>query len=248
MMLRILIVDDEPLARTRLRAQLADLAAGEVVGEASTGREALALLQTLTPNLLLLDIRMPEMDGLEVARHAACLPQPPHIVFTTAYNEHALAAFEAHAIDYLLKPVRSERLRGALERARLLTAAQLRALSSNEGPRAHLSAYIKGNLRIVPLGDVRFLRADEGYVTVRHAQGEIVVDDSLKSLEEEFGELFLRIHRNTLVAPAHVAGLTRDALGNGTIRFRDIPEQLPVSRRLLSEVRRRLRALTSAGD
>lgn len=132
--------------------------------------------------------------------------------------------------------------------ARLLTAAQLQEVSSAEGPRTHLSAYIKGNLRIVPLSDVRFLQADEGYVTVRHTHGEIVVDDSSKHLEEEFGAAFLRIHRNTLVAPAHVSGLTRDALGNASIRFHDIPEQLPVSRRLLSEVRRRLRELTSSGE
>lgn len=242
---RLLIADDEPLARARLRAQVVELGAGEVVGEAATGLEALDLVLELRPDIVLLDIRMPGMDGIELARHLGRLPQPPAIIFTTAFNEHALAAFDAHAIDYLLKPVRQDRLQTALARARLLTAAQLRELAQSRtgsAARTHFSALSKGSLRIVPLAEVRYLQADQGYVTVKHTQGELLIEDSLRALEEEFGESFLRIHRNTLVARAQIAGLERDSLGNCTILLRDVVEKLPVSRRLVSEVRRRLRA------
>lgn len=240
----LLIADDEPLARARLRALLAEIDAGDIVGEAATGLEALQSVLALRPDVVLLDVRMPGMDGIELAQHLARLPKPPAIVFTTAYGEHALAAFEAHAIDYLVKPVRSERLQVALSRARLLTAGQLREFTQHraEAPaRTHFSALAKGGLRLVPVADVRYLQADQGYVTVRHAQGELLVEDSLRALEEEFGNAFLRVHRNTLVARAHVTGLERDALGNSAIVLRDIEERLPVSRRLVAEVRRRLR-------
>lgn len=241
---RLLIVDDEPLARARLRGQIAELV-GEVVGEASTGIEALELVQQLRPDIVLLDIRMPGMDGIEMARHLSRLPQPPAIIFTTAYNEHALAAFEMYAIDYLLKPVRLERLQTALSRARLLTAVQLRELADNRAQataRTHFSALNKGGLRIVSLLDVLYLQADQGYVTVKYAQGELLVEDSLRALEEELRDTFLRIHRNTLVAVSQVMGLERDAVGNCSILLRDVADKLPVSRRLVSEVRRRLRA------
>lgn len=243
---RLLIADDEPLARARLRTQIDELAAGEVVAEAGSGLEALEFALQLQPDIALLDIRMPGMDGIELARHLARLPRAPAIIFTTAYNEHALAAFEAHAIDYLLKPIRLDRLRSALSRARLVTAAQLREFVRDrpaETARSHFSAISKGSLRIVPLAEVRYLQADQGYVTVRHMHGELLIEDSLRALEEEFGEQFLRIHRNTLVALAHVDGLERDTLGNCSVLLRDVDDKLPVSRRLLSDVRRRLRAI-----
>jgi len=248
---RLLIADDEPLARARLRTQILELAAGEVVGEASTGLEALELALQLHPDIALLDIRMPGMDGIELARHQARLPQVPSIIFTTAYNEHALAAFEAHAIDYLLKPIRQDRLRTALSRARLLSAAQLRELARERRgtvARSHFSAISKGSLRIVPLAGVRYLQADQGYVTVRHIDGELLIEDSLRTLEEEFGDAFLRIHRHTLVARAHVLGLERDALGNCTVLVRDVADKLVVSRRLVSEVRRKLRVIAAGAD
>ncbi len=251
MLSRLLIVDDEPLARARLRGQIAELIAGDVVGEAGTGIEALELVQALRPDIILLDIRMPGMDGLELARHLSRLSQPPAIIFTTAYNEHALAAFELHAIDYLLKPVRLERLQIALARASLLSIAQLRALEDSPEKsmmRTHFSALSKGSLRVVRLADVRYLQADQGYVTVKHVQGELLIQESLRALEEELGEDFVRIHRNTLVAVATVTGLERDAVGNCSILLRDIEGKLPISRRLLSEVRRRLRASVTDPD
>jgi two-component system, LytTR family, response regulator AlgR len=244
-MTRILIVDDEPLARERLRALLAEIEAGEIVGEAASGLEALALAARAAPDLVLLDIRMPGMDGLEAAQHLARLAPAPAVVFTTAYDEHALAAFDAQAIDYLLKPIRLERLRGALAKAEALTAARATAAGQARGgaqARTHFSAQVKGSLRLVPVGDVRYLQAGQGYVSVIHTGGELLVEDALRTLEDELSEQFLRIHRNTLVAIAHVAALERDALGNANIVLRDVSGTLPVSRRLLSQVRKRLRA------
>ncbi len=239
---RLIIADDEPLARARLRAQILELGVGDVVGEAASGIDAVMLAETMQPDVILLDIRMPGMDGLEAARHLCRLPQAPAIIFTTAYNEHALAAFETHAVDYLLKPIRSERLQTALTRAVLLTTAQRRtAPTISGGKRRHFSALIKGSLRLVEVDEVRYLQADQGYVTVKHSAGELLIEDSLRALEEEFVDEFLRIHRNTLVARAHIVALERDSLGNGAVVLRDMAEKLPVSRRLLSAVRRRLR-------
>lgn len=243
--MRIAIVDDEPLARSRLRSLLLEDAAGdlEIVGEASSGTEALALLAHKPADVVLMDIRMPGMDGLEAARHLAALPAAPAVIFTTAYDEHALAAFDAGGIDYLLKPVRGERLKAALARASQWTSARAVAAATATPRRArtHLSAVVAGNLRLVPLTEVRYLHADGGYVSVLHQGGELLIEDSLRALEEEFGEMFLRIHRNTLVATAQVTGIHRDALGNTEVSLRDVQAHLPVSRRLAGEVRRRLR-------
>jgi two-component system response regulator AlgR len=243
---RVLIVDDEPLARERLRALLGDLGVAEVAGEAASGLEALDVAERERPDVVLLDIRMPGMDGLEAARHLSLLDPAPAVVFTTAYDAHALAAFEANAIDYLLKPIRPERLRSALEKAGALSAARAAAAGQARPAaqaRAHFSAPVKGSLRLVPLAEVRYLHAGQGYVSVFHPGGELLVEDSLRALEEELGEDFLRIHRNTLVAVAHVTALERGPLGGASIVLRDIAQKLPVSRRLLGQVRRRLRAV-----
>jgi len=243
---RVLIVDDEPLARERLRALLGDLGVAEVAGEAASGLEALDVAVRERPNVVLLDIRMPGMDGLEAARHLSLLDPAPAVVFTTAYDAHALAAFEANAIDYLLKPIRPERLRSALEKAGALSAARAAAAGQARPAaqaRTHFSAPVKGSLRLVPLAEVRYLHAGQGYVSVFHPGGELLVEDSLRALEEELGEDFLRIHRNTLVAVAHVTALERGPLGGASIVLRDIAQKLPVSRRLLGQVRRRLRAV-----
>lgn len=243
---RVLIVDDEPLARERLRALLGDLAVAVVVGEAASGLEAIEIALRERPDVVLLDIRMPGMDGLEAARHLSLLDPAPAVVFTTAYDAHALAAFEANAIDYLLKPIRPERLRGALDKAGALSAARLAATGQARAApqsRTHFSAPVKGSLRLVPVAEVRYLLAGQGYVSVFHPGGELLVEDSLRALEVELGEDFLRIHRNTLVAVAHVTALERAALGGASIVLRDVAQKLPVSRRLLGQVRRRLRTV-----
>jgi two-component system response regulator AlgR len=246
--MKILIVDDEPLARSRLLAMITELAAGEVVGEADNGADALRAVEQASPDIVLLDIRMPGMDGIEVARHLAALPRPPAVIFTTAYDSHALAAIEANAVDYLLKPIRKARLESALDRATSLTRAQLAGLGevSGEGDgeraRTHISATLHGNLQLVPLGAIRFFRAEHKYVTACYPEGQLIIEDSLSALEEEFGERFLRVHRNALVAKAHVRGLERDASGRQYVRLDGVEEPVEVSRRLTAQVRRLLKS------
>lgn len=247
--MRVLIVDDEPLARTRLVRLLNDMDEIETAGEAGTGREAIELTDVLNPDVVLLDIRMPEMDGLEAAMHLSQLDSPPAIIFTTAYNEHALAAFEANAVDYLLKPIRHERLADALARARRINRAQLLDIgqqeSNEEGAhaRTHISATIGGSLQLVPVAEVIYFQAEQKYVTVRHLGGQLLIDDPLKSLEVEFGDRFLRVHRNSLVAMQSVQGLERIPGGRYEIFFRVIDDRLEVSRRLATTVRKRLKGL-----
>lgn len=242
----VLIVDDEPLARERLRTLLAAHADVAVVGETSNGREALAAVETLHPDVLLLDIAMPVMDGLEAAHHLARLDAPPAVVFCTAYDAHALAAFEAAAVDYLVKPVRAERLATALERARRHGAARPQAPPPElprSQPRSHLSARLRGSLRLIPIDEVAYLQADEKYVAVHHARGEDLIEESLKSLEAEFGERFLRIHRNCLVAADAVLELRRGLDGQAHIVLRNVATPLEVSRRCLPALRERIRHL-----
>jgi len=242
--MRVLIVDDEPLARERLR-RMAEEGGAEVVGEAGDGKAALLACARLKPDVVLLDIRMPGMDGIEAARHLAALNTAPAVIFTTAYGDYALQAFEAQAVDYLLKPVRAERLSQALEKARRLTQGQMAALVAAEPcaqGRSHLSSSLHGNLTLIPIEEVLFLRAELKYVTVRHSHGESLIEDSLKALEDEFGERFVRIHRNALVARAAIEGLEKSADGLVRMKVRGCPERLEISRRHLPEVRRLLRA------
>jgi len=238
--LRILVVDDEEPARRRLRDLLEDCAAVTpltVIGEAATGRAALELLSTQPADVVLLDIRMPEMDGIELAQHLQKLEQRPAVIFTTAFDVYAIRAFEVHAIDYLLKPIPRVRLQEALTRARatrppLLTAALDRIKTR---ARAFLCAQERGRITLVPVEDVIYLRAELKYVTVRTARGEFLIEESLTRLEEEYGERFVRVHRNCLVARAAILGFERAATDGGEIRWvvllRDCEERLAVSRR-----------------
>lgn len=243
--MRVLIADDELHARARLRELLAHCAGVRVVGEASHGEAVLAEVARTQPNLVLLDIRMPGLDGLEVARRLAALPDPPGVVFTTAFEAHALAAFDVEAIDYLLKPVRRERLEVALAKA---MRWGVRNASDADAPqatrtRSHFSAWLGGSLRLMPVAEVRFIRAEHRYLTVVGHGEQLLVEESLRDLEEEFGERFLRIHRNTLVAPVAVAAFARAGPALAVVVMRDGGERLPVSRRLMPEVRRRLQHL-----
>jgi len=238
--MKILIVDDEALARSRLRELLHDSGSGHVTLEAENGFMALELAEREHPDVALLDIRMPGMGGLEAALHLARLPNPPAIIFTTAFDEHALEAFEASAVDYLLKPVRAERLSQALARARMLRSAQvaeLRRLQPDARQRTHLSIRSREGLLLVPVLEVAYLRADQKYVAAGWRQREVLVDEPLKALEDEFADLFLRIHRNALVARDHILGLERQRDGTMAVRLRAVAEPIPVSRRHLAEVR-----------
>lgn len=243
--MRVLIVDDEPLARERLAAMLAGVADCEVVGCAGNGREAVEKAVQLGADALLLDIAMPVMDGLEAARHLALLESPPAVVFCTAYDEHALAAFDAAAVDYLVKPVRRERLLEALDRARRHHAgARARLPVADSGQRrSHLSARLRGSLRLIPVEDVHYLTAEEKYVVVHHARGEDLIEESLKSLENEFAGQFLRIHRNCLVARDQFLELRRSADGRVHALLRHGKVPLEVSRRCLPGLRGTLKHL-----
>ena len=235
MKLRALIVDDEEPARVRLAALLGELDQVEVVGNARSAQETLRLLPELDPDVLYLDVRMPGMTGVELARHLATLDDPPAIIFTTAYDEHAMAAFDAEAVGYLLKPVRREKLAAATERARALTQRQVGALSANA--RTHLAVRQREGIRLLRVEDVICLIAEQKYTTVRHVHGEDLIDDSLRTLEAEFGGRFLRIHRSALVNRDFIAAIERGADGQYQIRLRDREERMAVSLRLVSELK-----------
>ncbi|HRD73831.1 MAG TPA: LytTR family DNA-binding domain-containing protein [Aquimonas sp.] len=242
--MKILIVDDEPLARQRLRDLLADVPEAQVIAEAADGRIACELADQLRPDVVLLDISMPVMDGLEAARHLATGLHAPGVVFCTAYDEHALAAFEARAVDYLVKPIRRERLIDALQRVRRRAGSEwIGAEKAVLGQRArtHLCARIRGTLRLIDVNDVVYLQAEEKYVVVHHAGGEDLIEDSLKTLEQEFPDLFIRIHRNCLVARARLKELRRQGDGHVVAVLRDQPDTLEVSRRCLPLLKKELR-------
>ena len=239
--MKLLIADDEPLARQRLRDLIADIGGHEVLAEANNGREACELAAQLRPDVVLLDIAMPVLDGLEAAQHLSTLDNAPAVVFCTAYDEHALAAFEAHAVDYLVKPIRADRLAKSLERARRFS---LRTIGDGLKPRrTHLSAKLRGELRLIPVRDIRYMQAEEKYVVVHHAGGEDLVEDSLKALETEFDDVFVRVHRNCLVACAELKELGRDTVGRDLVRLRSDAHEIEVSRRCLPTLRQRMRAL-----
>ncbi len=241
MKLRVLVVDDEPPARERLSRLVEELPDAELAGVASTGEEALLLAGSLRPEVVLLDIRMPGMDGLEAAHHLARMPEPPAVIFTTAYEQHALEAFDAQAAGYLLKPVRPEKLQEALARARRPTRAQLSRIAEGAGgPRRRIAVRVRDELRLIPIESVLCFIAEQKYTTLRHVGGEELIEESLKELEDEFAARFVRVHRNSLVAIEHVECLERDAEGHHTVRLRN-GGSLAVSRRLATEVARRLR-------
>ena len=243
--MKLLIVDDEPLARERLKALVGEVGGHVVAGEAANGREAVEQAEALGVDIVLLDISMPVMDGLEAAQHLAGLRPAPAVVFCTAYDQHALAAFEAAAVDYLAKPVRRERLAEALERARRHRSAQQLPDVTGGQPRqrSHLSARLRGSLRLIPVDEIRYLQAEEKYVVVHHARGEDLIEESLKSLETEFGERFIRIHRNCLVAADEFAELRRGTDGQVRAILRNDEAALEVSRRCLPTLRERLKHL-----
>jgi len=240
--LTLLIVDDEAPARSRMRELLADIASElpvNIIGEAENGVAALALLETQTVDVVLTDIRMPRMDGIELAEHLGGLPVPPAVIFATAYDNYAVQAFDLNAIDYLLKPVRTSRLLAALQKVRGQRPAT-DALSAigrqvRGGGRTHLSSQERGRLLLVPVAEVLYFKADLKYVTARTKEREYLLDDALTHLEEEFGDHFLRLHRAVLVARDAIAGFERaadeDAEAYGWALLRGVPEKLPVSRR-----------------
>lgn len=241
--MRIVIVDDEPLARERLRTLLADIPGCEIAGEADDGHDALQLIERVRPDLALLDISMPRMDGLETANHLRAFDPAPAVVFCTAYDQHALAAFEANAIDYLLKPVRVDRLQAAIDRVRRYSGSTSPRPNLSPRQRGHICARVRGNLVLVPVGSIRCLIAEDKYVIVHHDKGHVLVEDALKTLEDEFGERFVRIHRNCLVAREYLTGLSRSADGRVLASVPGIDTELEVSRRNLPAIRHLVRSM-----
>ena len=242
--MRILLVDDEAPARERLRRLIEELDDGhEVVGEASSGDHVVPKCIESEADLVFLDVRMPGSTGLDVAGALAQLDPPPAVVLVTAYPEYALDAFERNVADYLVKPVRRERLLDALRRLQVTTRPQ-RGTDGAGGVhkrRRHLSAHYRGGVQTVPIEDVLYLLAEQKYVTVRHPGGRMLIDESLKALEEEFPDRFMRIHRNALVATERLVGLEKGIEGASVAVLDGCDERLPVSRRHLPEVRRFLR-------
>ena len=258
--MRVLIVDDEPLARARLHRQLQQLSGFEVVAEAENGQVALAMVEAHRPDAVLMDIRMPLMDGLEAALQMAELEEPPAVIFCTAYNDYAIEAFETNAVGYLLKPVNRDKLAQALDKAQKLNRVQLQALAhkdpsraaaseSSNGPvveRQHLSVKTARGIELIAINEVRCFLADHKYVTVIFSRAgerhEVLIDDSLKELERDWGEQLVRLHRNALVVRAHLKGIERCQKGYRAC-VDDLAEGPLVSRRHLPALRKLLQQL-----
>lgn len=243
-MLKILIVDDERLARERLISLINELNVDSQIQEAEHGLAALDIIRSQATDIVLLDIRMPIMDGLEVAQHLTNMDTAPAVVFTTAYQDHALEAFETHAVDYLLKPVKKERLKQAIDRASIIQRGSIEELRKHDNttqPRTHLSAKVHGNFKLLAVEEIRFLRADQKYVIAGWPGGELLLDESLIALEAEFQDHFIRIHRNALIALKYVDTLKKDKSGNYLLSLSGVPSELQVSRRNLSNLRKALK-------
>jgi two-component system response regulator AlgR len=258
--LNVLIVDDEPPARTRLRQLLDETGEHAVVGEARNGQEALELSAKLKPDVILLDISMPGLSGIETAHHLNALEKPPCVIFTTAYDRYAVEAFDARAVGYVLKPVRRERLERALQQAARLSHGTLGEIGKGFGlteQRNHVCARVRGELKLIPLSDIAYFHADQKYVTVHHRNGRNLIDESLKALEDEFADRFVRIHRKVLVAVDKIESLRKTPDGRMEVELRgkysgvtpntsddkQEEDQLVVSRRHLADVRRRVRGI-----
>ncbi len=244
--LAIFVVDDEPPARNRLKDLLSDCAEQLpliLVGEAGNGVEALDKLSEVHADVVLMDIRMPQMDGIELAQHLNKLHKPPVIIFTTAYDSYAVKAFEQRAIDYLLKPIRLGRLFEALTRARSAVPIRSEVLQElTPEPRKNLSIHERGKIVLVPIEQVLYLRAELKYITVRTVDNEYLIEESLIALEKEFAVRFIRIHRNCLVAKAEIEGFekvaeTDTSEAHWAVRMKGLDELLPISRRQQSIVK-----------
>ena len=243
----ILIVDDEPLARKRLRRILQKLG-HEIVAEAQNGEEALAAIHAYDPTVVLLDIEMPGVTGLEVGQKISTFDNPPAIIFCTAYDHYALDAFGTLAVGYLLKPINSDQLAAAMAKAQTITKAQLETIPANENelsesPRKHITAKTHHGVELIALDSVRCFMADHKYVTVFHANGSTLIDETLKELESELIGSFIRVHRNALIAINHIQGIERDTDGHYCVRLADIEEKPMVSRRYVAKLREVVKSL-----
>lgn len=243
--MEILIVDDEPLARQRLARMIEKLEEHHLVGEAEDAESALAAIDEHDPDVVLLDVRMPGKDGLALAHEISALECPPAIIFCTAFDQYALDAFGTSAVGYLLKPIKAEQLQEALAKAQKLNKVQLALVqpstAESKPTRTHISAKTRRGIELIPLEDVRYFVADHKYVTVFHRNGEHLLDETLKELEEEFAPRFIRIHRNALVSVKHIEAIERASQGQHQVRLADTEQRPIISRRHVSGVKELLK-------
>lgn len=244
--MNILITDDEYLARDRVRRLLTRIDPDHCIFEAENGVEAIKQCANNTIELIFMDIRMPEMDGLEAAWHLSKMETPPAIIFVTAYDDYALKAFSVNAIDYLLKPIKQEQLMRAIEKAGKLNQTQLAKLNDEHpslNQRQHISTKLRGEIHLIPIRDIYFFQADSKYINVCHKHGEALIEEPLKQLEQEFADQFVRIHRNALVNKRVIEGLIKDKNGQLLMTLKESDHQLEVSRRHASEIRKLIKSL-----
>lgn len=245
--MRIVVCDDEPLARERL-VRIVHESGHQVVAQATTGAEAIIAVKTQQPDIILLDIRMPEMDGVRCAQELAKLEHPPAIIFVTAYDHYAIAALKANAIGYLLKPANKDELLEALDKAKNLNAAQLNEIRKLEDPtarpvREHIAARTHRGVELIKLKDIYYFTADQKYVKVRHKDGIVLIDETLKELEQEFEDRLFRVHRNAIINLSFLDFLETLDAGQYQIRFKGIDETLAVSRRHLPALRDKIQSM-----
>ncbi|OZB20222.1 MAG: DNA-binding response regulator [Marinobacter sp. 34-60-7] len=235
---RILIADDEPLARQRIQRLLDALPDYQVCGEAIDGDDALRKVAELEPDILLLDIRMPGLDGMDAAERLGRLDKPPAVIFVTAYDHYAIQAFDVNAVAYLLKPVRKEALASALARVGKINRVQFQTLTQQVASGTEqLAVRTHRGTELIDLNDLRYCEADQKYVTLHHSHGETVCDYTLKELEQAYPQHLLRIHRHTLVGVRFIQGLRRTPDGQSQLALKDTDTRLTVSRRHASQVR-----------
>ena len=245
--MRIIVCDDEPLARERL-VRIVQESGHQVVAQATTGVEAIVAVKTHQPDIILLDIRMPEMDGVRCAQELSELKHPPAIIFVTAYDHYAIAALKANAIGYLLKPANKDELLEALGKAKNLNAAQLNEIRKLEDPtarpvREHIAARTHRGVELIELKDIYYCSADQKYVKVRHKEGIVLIDETLKELEQEFEDRLFRVHRNAMINLKFLDFLETVDAGNYQVHFKGIDETLAVSRRHLPALRDKIQSM-----
>lgn len=245
--MRIVVCDDEPLARERL-VRIVKESGHEVVAQVATGVEAITAVKVQQPELILLDIRMPEMDGVRCAQIINELDHPPAIIFVTAYDHYAIAAFKANAVGYLLKPANKDELLEALGKAENLNAAQLNSIRMLEDPtarpiREHIAARTHRGVELIKLKDIYYFTADQKYVKVRHKDGIVLINETLKELEEEFDDRLFRVHRNAIINLEFLDFLETVDTGRYQVRFKGTEETLAVSRRHLPALREKIQSM-----
>lgn len=245
--MKVLLVDDEPLARDRLQRMVHAVPGYIVVGQAGNGQEAVDQAKKTSPDIVFMDVRMPGMDGLAAAQHLAELEVPPAVIFCTAYDDYAVEAFSSQAVGYLLKPVKKEELAAALSRARRVNKAQLAELQQSpaipHGGRTHITSRSRRGIDLVPVVDIRMFQADHKYVTAYYGDGEALLDETLKELEDEFDGRFVRIHRNALASIPHIEGMDRSSEGQYYVRLTGLDIRPQVSRRHVAALRKLLQQL-----